>query len=530
MSKPAKLAGLTLETMLTHPAGFGLATASPLQRAICRVLDGLPLADLANHPHVVEAFGTTEQPPQPKELILIAGIRSGKSLLAACMAVYSTQVVDVSHLRPGEVPRVSLISVRADLATVLMDHLLGAINTSPYLKSLLIKEPTGDSIFLKHPSGRPVEIKTVAGSRAGATLVARWSAGVVLDEICRMQGQDEAVINWEDQRRAATGRMLPGSFMVGISSPYQNSGPVYSTVKEHHGKPTPEMLVVRGRADFLNPAYWTPSKMQEVLRKDPQAYRTDVLGEFSDKEESLIATQMIDACTRKEPLVLPYSKNCEYIACMDPATRGNAWTLIIATKQHGKHVIAKAHQWVGSKLNPLSPDAVMREIASICFSYNIDIVKTDQYNSDALKDIAARYKLATSTLTLTAGNKLEMFEGLRVKMMEQLVELPDDPHVRQDLQGISKRVTANGVVYQLARVGTRHCDYAPAIAMAVDSYIEDPTPEGPPVGTKAWHNAMELKARLEKAAKLAAKKKARDEDEFGMVDSDDDDSFYKVGG
>jgi hypothetical protein len=510
-----------LELFLTHPAGFGLTTATPLQRAICRILDGRPLEDLANHPHVIAALGftPTETLPIPKELILIAGIRSGKSLLAACMAIYSTQKVDVSMLRPGEIPRVSLISVRSDLATVLMDHMLGAINTSPYLKSLLVQEPTGDSIFLRHPTGRAIEIKVVAGSRAGATLVARWSAGVVLDEISRMQGQDEAIINWEEQRRAATGRMLPGAFMVGISSPYQNSGPVYSIVKEFHGKPSPELLVVRGRADYLNNIYWTPEKMAEVERKDPQAYRTDVLGLFSDKEESIFTSAMIDKCTRSGVRDLRYNHKQSYVAAQDPATRSNAWTLVIATKVDGKSVVAKACQWKGSTAQPLSPDAVIREIAAICASYGIDSIETDQFSSDALRDIADRYKLHMQIVTLTAANKLQMFENLRIGRREGRVELPDDPYVRQDLQGVSKKVTTNGVIFTLAKtMDGRHSDYAPAIAMALRRYIDDPTPEGFAEGTREYVNEQERKAQQERIERLQA---AKDQDTDPSV-------FYRI--
>ena len=43
----------TLETKLCDPAFFGLTTASPLQRAICRVADGKALGGLAADPVVM---------------------------------------------------------------------------------------------------------------------------------------------------------------------------------------------------------------------------------------------------------------------------------------------------------------------------------------------------------------------------------------------------------------------------------------------------------------------------------------------
>ena len=211
----------SMEELLVHPLGFGLKTASIVQRAIMRVADGKPLGDLWGHPAVVRAFGGEE--PQlegkPKEMAVLSAIRCGKSLMAACMAVHWTQVCAVEHLGPGEVPRVSIVSINKDLAEVIFGHVVGRVMASPALKGLVMGEPTTDTIVLRHPSGRPVEIKVVAGSRSGSTLVARWSAGAVFDEFPRMLGEGEAVVNWDDMRKAVLLRILPGSQVISIGSP-----------------------------------------------------------------------------------------------------------------------------------------------------------------------------------------------------------------------------------------------------------------------------------------------------------------------
>ena len=47
----------SLEGLMTHEDGFGLDTATPLQRAIFRIAGGDPLEELADHPDVIEALG-----------------------------------------------------------------------------------------------------------------------------------------------------------------------------------------------------------------------------------------------------------------------------------------------------------------------------------------------------------------------------------------------------------------------------------------------------------------------------------------
>src|SRR6185312_5484944 len=108
---------ITLEKILCHPAAFGLTTATPVQRAACRVADGLPLEELAEDENVVRAFGGDAaiqalcrmRGVTPLELYIVAAVRTGKSLLAAALAVRAAVTCDLTGLGPGETPRVSVI-------------------------------------------------------------------------------------------------------------------------------------------------------------------------------------------------------------------------------------------------------------------------------------------------------------------------------------------------------------------------------------------------------------------------------------
>ena len=307
----------TMEELLTHPMGFGLVTASPVQRAIMRMADGNPLGELWKHPAVKRAFGSEDEPRaegKPKEMAVLSAIRCGKSLMAACMAVHWTQVCNVEKLGPGEIPRVSIISINKDLAEVIFGHIVGRVMASPALKGLVMGEPTTDTIVLRHPTGRPVEIKVVAGSRSGSTLVARWSAGAVFDEFPRMLGEGDAVVNWDDMRKAVLFRILPGSQVVSIGSPWAPFGPAYNVVKEHFGRPNRQMIVIKSPGWDMNPQLWTPTAVKDAEEKDPQAFRTDVAAEFAQPEESLILQDSLDAATRPHPLIEPPKPGVQYSA------------------------------------------------------------------------------------------------------------------------------------------------------------------------------------------------------------------------
>lgn len=468
----------SLESLMTDGELFALKTATPLQRAICRVADGLPLAELALDPDIVSALGGQEAieclpNKKPHELAILSGIRVGKSLLAALLAIYWTQTCDVSRLGPGEIPRVSIVSVTKQNAQVVFDHIVGRIMASESLKKLLIGAATAESLMLRHPTGIPVEICVVSGSRAGSSLVSRWSAGCIFDEFPRMMGQDEGVINWNDSRDAVIDRILPGAQIVSIGSPWAPHGPAYDVYTASFGKPTDRIVMFKAPAWVMNPIVWTPEKIEQSKR-NPDTYQTECLGEFASPEESLFAQLEIEGATRALPIILSPDSRYAYRAAMDPATRGNGWTFVVATRIGTKKKIVRVDEWIGSKVDPLKPAEVMKEIAAICREYGIQTVDSDIFLADAIKEIGASLGINVRINTITEREKAKKWMSIKTKFASQEIELPPDMKLRSDLLQLRKRATSNGIKIILPNSGDgRHCDFAPSLLMALSGYLED---------------------------------------------------------
>lgn len=471
------VASASLEWKLTDPLAFGLTTASPLQRAICRIADGIELGELAKDPTVIAALGHTIEVPDspPWEMAVLSGIRTAKSLIAACGAFHMAVTADVSSLRPGEIPRVSVVSLKKDLADVIMNHLVGSLKASPLMRGFLMGEPSGDGLLVRHPSGTPVEICVVAGGRAGASLVARWSAGCIFDEFPRMCGGDDGVVNWDDQRRAVVHRLLKGCKLWHIGSPDAPYGPAYDMVVEHHGKPTAELVVIRAPAPAMNPVWWTPERIAEERRKDKDGAKTDIDAEFRTPDEAMYALESIKKCTRTLPLSYERKPGCTYYAAMDPATRGNGWTLIVVTRALGKTVVVRAEEWIGTRDEPLDPGDTLEQIASILTSYGVTVVHSDQAMGDALIKLGRMKGLSIAQWTLNGAQKFDKYLAIRTHMDRGLLELPPTPHLRSDLLHIRKRVTPDGVRVQLPQTSDgRHCDYGPSLMLALSKALPEP--------------------------------------------------------
>lgn len=487
------MTALRLEHLLTHAKGFALETATPLQRAICRASDGVPLGKLWYEQEVRDAFGGVPPPEKaPKILAVLAAIRSGKTLVGAAKAVQASQTVslEIGRLK-GHVVRVGLgdqiripfLSTGKDQATQGFAHLRNNVVARPTLQKYLIGDPLTESLNLRHPSGKAIEVQVSAMAKAGASLISRWLASVIFDEAPRMVGSDDGVVSLDDAMTASAGRILPGGQTLLIGSPWAPFGPVYDLVQKYWGAPTEDVVIIRAPGPAMNPIYWTPERCEELQRRDPRAYRTDVLAEFADPEEALFSSVVVEECTREGNRELPWVPEHFYVAAMDPATRGNAWTLVLLectglggwSGAQPTFRVALARQWIGNKAKPLSSSGTLKEIAAILQAYGLTTAWSDQYAADQLRELASQCGLDLIPFTVTADNRLKMAENINLHLKEGRLELPPDPQVRADLLQCRRRVTQNGVTLVLPKTGDgRHCDYVPALGLAMNFPPEEP--------------------------------------------------------
>lgn len=478
-----------LETLLTSEQGFGLVTATPLQRAICRIAEGLPLGELAKHPHVIEAIGANIPEVQPDEVSLLSGTRTSKSMLAGAMAMRAVHKCSTKQLAPGEIPRYSIVSLRKDNADVIFGHIKGTVLARPGLRSLLMQDPTSDTIMLRSPEGRPCEIKVVAGAASGATLVSRWSIGVAFDEWPRMVGVGEGAINYDDMRAAVLSRLLPGAQVLNIGSPWAPFGPAYEQRKEHFGRPSKTHVYIHAApADRMNPVWWTPERAEKLRAQDADAHRTDFEVGFLEPGELLYPASLLEQARREETIIGP-KQGHTYVAAMDPATRSNAWTLVVGTRNHNVRSVVMAVQWQPKPGEPLKAAKVFAEMALVLKPYKVTTVKSDQWSFDVLREQA---EAAGITLLLqTIDDAYDRYGKVLSWLERGWLELVNDPQLIDDLKRVQKKPSAKRIEIVLPKQQNgRHCDYAPAIVRVATSLYEDYSEPLPQQGTAEYSDRV----------------------------------------
>jgi hypothetical protein len=474
----------SLEELVTSakPAGVGVKTATPVQRAIMCVLDGVPIRDeLWDDPWedfaVRKTFGDV-RPSVTDEAQVLSGVRGLKTVMAVCAAIRMTQRVTFpTDLVAGEEPRVNFVSERLDLAQAALKYLKGFMRTVECCKKILVEDPTegSDHVRVYHPSGNIIEIKVVAASRAGSTLVSRWCAGVLFDEAPRMSSNEDSVKGIEEMLYAVRSRMLPGALIMFVGSPVGRIGPMYKMFTDNFGKAGVPVTVARAKGPWLNPFWWTEARMKALREKDFDTYLTDVEADFRDVETSFFSSRSIENCIRQHPLVAAPEKGRKYTCVIDPATRRNAWTMGVAdTTDNVRFRLCLAMQWIGTTSAPLSPRAVFKEMKPILEQYGIATCISDQYAADAMRDIALMESIGLTSITITPKLKMAMFQSLRTRVDSGLIELTPEPVMRDDLVNVRLRINRNGdpTIILPETADGRHCDYAAMLGLLCGSYIE----------------------------------------------------------
>ena len=510
-----KLEGITTEVLLTHPDLFGLTTASSVQRAFCRAIDGLPLGEeLACDPDVIVAFGGADAiamlPDMPPvEVDLLAAIRSGKSLLAAVALFRATQRVDVSGLSRGDVPRVTLISLRTDLAEPVYQHLMGGLRGSPILRRLLIGEPKADSVLIRHPSGCAIEVKIAAGAAAGSATISRWSAGVVVDEAPRMSSAEAGkIINYDETRRYALGRLLPNAQFISIGSPWVKWGPSYERAMANHGKPSRDLLIVRATGPQMNPVWWTPERVDDLRRRDLQAYKTDVLGEFADAESGAFEPDHVDRGFNLKIPPMNVALGTPIIVA-DPSKGGahdefafvpvrwilptsvtyrmskkysgnNLWFYDYDLDKSGAQIALEPHQIFKPRLHigqihnikgrpgrAVEADEAVARIAQLARAVGASMVVSDQYESYSLGALIRQKGLKFVSINWAGRNgpssKHTFVEHAKGLMRDQRMSFDADPLLRSQLLSYERKVSASG---NFQYGNSRHDDRAALVLTA----------------------------------------------------------------
>lgn len=402
----------TIRDLMTEPALFGEHFAGESWQAWQALLAGffgLPLDDAE-----LEHWRTLTQQEQSQEaaeeLWLVIGRRGGKSQCAALLIVYLACFFDYTdRLSPGEVATVACLAADRKQARVIFRYVSGLLNQNPMLKRLIIAEDK-ESITL---SNRVVIEVTTASFRA----TRGYSyAAVICDEIAFWRSDESANPDVEILNALRPGLGTLNGKLICLSSPYSKRGELWSHHSRYFGKPGP-VLVAQTDTRTMNPTF--PERLiKQAYERDPEAAKAEYGGQFRSDLEAFIQRETVEACTRSEPLTLPFHNTHRYKAFVDPAGGGkDEFTLAIGHTEKDVSIVDLVEARKGI------PAAIVAEYAELLKAYGVRRVTGDRYAgswpADEFEKHGIRYEHAEKP-------RSELYIDALPAMRSGRVELPPD--------------------------------------------------------------------------------------------------------
>jgi hypothetical protein len=223
-----------------------------------------------------------------QEAAAITGRQSGKTRVASVIVDHEAMQAradedgtDLWALAIGQDLRASI--------RVMYSYVCAPFLSVPALKALVVGEPTKDTLRLStgvSVGAYPCRAASVRGLRARV---------VVLDELAFFLSTEGNPVDLEVLRAARPTVATTSGKVVILSSPYAAAGALHALHERHYGQDDSGTLIWVASAPAMNPTL-PADYLTRMETDDPEAYRSEVLGEFRTGTAALFDPDAIAAC------------------------------------------------------------------------------------------------------------------------------------------------------------------------------------------------------------------------------------------
>ena len=263
---------VSIDQALSDPVllGAGLADISSWGTwiACLRAAFGLELSE--DDRKLFDAIAGGRNPPSQKvrELWAVVSRRSGKSRMAAAIAVYLA--LFESHkgkLSAGEIGSVLVLAASRAQAKNVFSYVVGFLEASPILSQEIVSI-AADTVKLRG------NVEIAVASNSYRTIRGKSLLACIFDEVSFWRDEQSAAPDLETYRAALPALATTNGMLIGISSPYRKVGLLYQKHKDHFGVDSNEVLVVQGATAAFNPLI-DESIIAQAMASDPEAAQSE---------------------------------------------------------------------------------------------------------------------------------------------------------------------------------------------------------------------------------------------------------------
>lgn len=455
-----------LEAMDSPPlfAGSFSGPSWSAWRVFLRALYGLPMGE--DEAAVFRKYTDRERPPRrrPAEAYCISGRRSGKSYIAALVAVHTALLTDYwkKGLARGERAHVVVVACDKAQAGVLLGYCRGLVRDSSLLRAQLERE-TKEELHFNNGCSIVVKVanyRSVRGYRVAAVLA---------DEVAFWHN-DETMSNPASEVLAALRpAIVPGGMLLAISSSYAPAGVLFDECQANYGRDDSDVLVWRSGTLDMNPKF-SREKILAAYKRDPASAAAEYDSAWRDSSAALVAAEDVEDAMVLEG-VQRFQHGHRYVAGIDlsggrndPAALAVAHSETVVVPGAGPRKVTVV-DFVQSWPAPHHPGEVAIQMADVLRGYRLTRCYGDAYGAEWTSQTFRQLGVALST---TPSDPSRVLLELQEKIRAGAVRLPRDEGLLAELRSLLRKPGSAGkdkVV--MPRGNGSHADRAVAVSIAV---------------------------------------------------------------
>jgi hypothetical protein len=263
---------------------------------------------------------------------------------------------------------------------------------------------------------------------------------VVLDEMAFYRSTNGNPVDVE-MLRVARGRVATtNGRIVILSSPYAATGALHDLHRRHYGRDDSPTLMWQASAPAMNPTL-SADYLQRMQVEDPEAYRSEVLGEFRAGISTFLDPDVLDtAIDRGVRERLPEPHCWRYQGFVDAASGSgkDCFAVGVAHRdEHGRAVLDVVRAW----RPPFNPSGVLSEACALLRSYRVTTVHGDRY---APGFVAEGFRVGGVMYVASERDTSSTYLELLPHLNAGRVVLLDDAELLRELRGLERRRGTSG--------------------------------------------------------------------------------------
>jgi hypothetical protein len=350
-------------------------------RTVLKGAFALPMSDAERG--FFRSVAERNPPEKPvRECWIIVGRRGGKDSVASLITAHAAALFDrQDRLRPGERALCMALACDRDQAKIVLSYARSYFSDIAPLKAMVTRE-TNNGFELDNGVDVAVATNSFRSVRGRPVLCC------VFDEVSFWRDESSATPDEETYRAILPGMAtLPGSLLIGISSPYRKAGLLYKKFREHFGRDG-DVLVIKAPSIALNPTL-DKRIIARALEEDPAAASAEWLAEFRNDIDMFISRDLLDAAVDRGVVARPPLARTGYAGFTDPSGGvGDSFTLGIAHRWKDASV---ALDLLYEKRAPFNPSETVEEIAGLLKSFGLSQVTGDKYAAQWVVEAFAKF-------------------------------------------------------------------------------------------------------------------------------------------